>query len=201
MKKLLTTTIAGLMLAVAAPAAAGDSADQPDQNLPSASAPKSVDQLEPKVAKEARLLLSGYHGLPSKQLLEQKLPNTRQVLMAYAQDDRAFPLYRKRALRALGYYADAEVKSLYESMLADDTTEEMVRHALIGLLAEHFGADSVPTIAPYLSSDDVQLRLTAVEALRRVDADSAQDALREAKKDETNEIVKRRLEEATRVVK
>ena len=120
MKKLITTTLAGLMLAVSAPAAAGDAADQPDQNLPQASAPKSVDQLEPSVAKTARLLLSGYHGLPSKQQLEDKLPNTRHVLMAYAQDDRVFPLYRKRAVRALGYYADDEVQSLYQAMLVDD---------------------------------------------------------------------------------
>jgi HEAT repeat protein len=201
MKKLVTTIFAALILAAAAPAAAGDTVDQPDQNLPETSAPKSVDQLEPAVAKDARLLLSGYHGLPSKQLLESKLPNTRGVLMAYAQDDRAFPLYRKRALRALGYYADAEIRSLYEALLADDDTDEMVRHTLIGLLAEHFGAASVSTIAPYLSADDVQMRLTVVEALRKVDADAAQEALREAKKGETNEIVKRRIEEATRVVK
>jgi hypothetical protein len=201
MKKLIPTTIAALMLAVAAPAAAGDSVDQPGQNLPEASAPKSVDQLEPSVAKTARLLLSGYHGLPSKQQLEDKLPNARHVLLAYAQDDRVFPLYQKRALRALGYYADAEVKSLYEAKLADSDTEDMVRHTLIGLLAEHFGADSVSTISPYLYKEDVQLRLTAVEALRKVDSDAAQAALNEAKKEETNTIVKRRLEEATRIVK
>ncbi|MGM0558897.1 MAG: HEAT repeat domain-containing protein [Myxococcota bacterium] len=201
MKKLITTAIAGLMLAVAAPAAAGDAADEPDQNLPQASAPKSVDQLEPSVAKTARLLLSGYHGLPSKQQLEDKLPNTRQVLMAYAQDERVFPLYRKRALRALGYYADDEVQSLYEAMLADSDTEDMVRHTLLGLLAEHFGADGVSTIEPYLYRDDVQLRLTAVEALRKIDSDAALDALNKAKKEETNQIVKRRLEEATRIVK
>lgn len=200
MKKLITTTIAGLML-LAAPAAAGDSADRPDTNLPEASAAKSVDQLEPSVARDARLLLSGYHGLPSKQQLESKLPNARMVLMTYAKDDRVFPLYRKRALRTLGYYADAEVRALYEATLESDQTEDMLRHTLLGLLAEHFGADSVSTIEPYLRDDDVQLRLTAVEALRTVDSDAAQDALREAKKDESNKIVKRRLEEATRVVK
>ena len=40
-----------------------------------------------------------------------------------------------------------------------------------------------------------------MEALRKIDSDAALDALNEAKKEETNEIVKRRLEEATRVVK
>ena len=191
----------GLALLVSAPAFTQDAPGAPGAQ-PSVPATKaSVDQLDQNVATRTRQLLSGYHGLPDREALETSLEQPRAVLEVFARDDSVFPLYRKQALRALGFWADDGVREIYENQLEDSQTREMTRHMLLELLAVHYGEDAIATIRPFLAHQNVQFRLTAVEALRQIPSERAFDLLRKAKKEETNEVVLEHIAEATRVVK
>jgi hypothetical protein len=149
----------------------------------------------------AELLLMGYHGLPPKEAFEENLDQPKVVLTSIVLDDDGFLLRRKRALAALGYWADAGVLRLYTRLLQDPQAPEALHHAAILSIADHFPDEALGHLEPYLTHDDLQYRLSAIEAIRRLPGEDAIDALREALKTETNAVAKKRLEKFTRVLR
>jgi HEAT repeat protein len=169
----------------------GDQDDQDDQD-------RSDDRSD---ADQARMLLMGYHGIPSKEIFEDNLDQPKVVLTSLALDDGGFSLRRKRALSALGYWADAGVMRTYTQILQDAQTPASLRHRVILLIAEHFPADALAHLKPYLGHKNLQYRLSAIEAIRGIPSDDALSALRDALESETNSVAKKRLEKYTRVAK
>ncbi|MFW5967959.1 MAG: HEAT repeat domain-containing protein [Persicimonas sp.] len=151
---------------------------------------------EKEELERARLLLSTHHELPAKKVFEEQLEEPRETLTAIAVDEDQLSLYRKQALAALGYWPDVKVYELYTEMLGDDQTPENMRHRLILLLADHFPEQALGELEPYLSDEDLQFRLTAIEAIGRLDTSKAVEALEEARTEETNDVARERLDEA-----
>lgn len=149
----------------------------------------------------ARLLLSTHHELPAKKVFEKQLEEPRETLMAIAVDEGQLSLYRKQALAALGYWPDGKVYDLYTEMLGDDETPENMRHRLMLLLADHFPEQALGELEPHLGDEDLQVRLTAIEAIGRIDSEKANEALKGALDDEDNDIARKRLEEAVEDVR
>lgn len=216
MKTLLKTIVVTLTLSVASTAFAqqaappGNTVGQTTDQTASSNSPvpfpfdgKSDERsgASNKQVERAKLLLSGYHGVPSKQAFEEALASPKLVVTAIALDDNSFAMHRKHALQALGYWADAGVLRLYTQLLQDPQTSEPMRHQVILLLANHFPGEALDRLRPYLGHDDLQYRLTAIEAIRRLPDDDAVEALRAAKKSETNAVALERLEKYTRVVR
>jgi hypothetical protein len=197
----LTLTVASTAFAQQAPSGSDTAGDGTDQTAsPNSPVPFPFDTNEAEFER-AKLLLSGYHGLPPKETFEETLDHPKLVVTAIALDKNAFSMHRKHALAALGYWADAGVLRIYTQLLQDDGLGEAIHHKLILLVAEHFPGEALGHLEPYLSHDDLQFRLTAIEAIRRIPGDKAVEALRVAKKSETNKVALERLEKYTRIVR
>lgn len=193
-----TSLLSAAVLALPLPAAQLDATnpgvpvvDTAPEETPEVEVTPAVDQLE-----AARLLLSGYHGIPEVERFEAALTDPSATLLEIATDDDESPIHRDRALGALAYWPTADVRSLYVDLIEADDTPEMVRHRVIGHLAYTFGDDSLQYVAPYLSDDDVQFRLTAIDALQHVGTPAAVSLLDSAAEVETHSVVLQRLEAA-----
>lgn len=166
---------------------------EPDQT-PEVEATPAVDQLE-----AARVLLSGYHGIPEAERFEAALTDPSATLLEIATDADESPIHRDRALGALAYWPSDDVQALYVDLIDGEDTPEMVRHRVIGHLAYTFGDVALPHVAPYLSDDDVQFRLTAIDAISHVGTPAALSLLDSAAEVETHSIVLQRIEAARSV--
>ncbi|MFP4598599.1 MAG: HEAT repeat domain-containing protein [Persicimonas sp.] len=200
----LTCVLACAALASTASAqqspASGDTTDQttdPDSDSP---VPFPFDGNEAEYER-ATTLLSGFHGIPAKEVFEQKLDNPEQILLGIALNEDTSAVYRKQALAALAYWPGDTVFSLYGRLLKDTQTEDTLRHRVMLLMAEHFEDRALEKLRPFLSDDDLQLRLSAIEAIRRLPSDDAVEALREALKTETNTVAQKRLEQYTQTLR
>lgn len=156
-------------------------------------------EVETSEVETAILLLSGYHGIPTVEEFEAALSNPSETLFALATDESISPIHRDRALGALSYWPSDDVQTLYVSLIEGSETPEMVRHRVLGHLALSFGDAALPYVAPYLSDEDVQFRLTAIDAISHVGTPAAQALLTEAAEIETHHIVLQRLEAAQQV--
>jgi hypothetical protein len=200
MKKLINISVLSLGLLVGSTALAQQTTtpSQTPQSNPTDSTPVPVP-FEEKVA-QAKLLLSGYHGLPDAKTFTKQLGDPKMVLMAIALDEDGFDLYRKRALSALGLFADADVLRTYIDLLQDEDTPEGTQHRLLVLLADHFPDSALPYLQPYVDHDDLRYRLTAIEAIRRIPSNEALAVLHDAKTSERNKTALRRLDQYTQSV-
>lgn len=150
---------------------------------------------------KARMLLSAYHGVPTKQELVEAFPNARDLMMVLATDAETFELHRQRAVAALGYWPDATVYGLYAKMLRAPETSAGLKHQLISHMVRVFGEAGFEEVASYLKHDDVQYRLTAVQAIGMLDSDAAQKLLSVAAETENNEVVLERIARARQQVR
>src|SRR5690554_1870156 len=149
----------------------------------------------------AELLLSGYHQPPAKSVLDANLDEPKKVLMEFARDESILPLRRQCALEALVYYADAEVEALYRDLLKDEKSAEMVRHRVMPLLASSFPKTALSALKPFLAHPDLQYRLSAIDAVRRIPGEDAHQALQAAAKSETQKVAQARLANYLRVAR
>lgn len=180
---------------------AGFSASAVAQNssVPTPSHGGAVNQFADEEVAHVRLLLSGYHGLPDREALAAS-PNAFAIVSALSHSDNV--LVRDRALEALGrFWPSGDVFLAYANVVADETTPDGMRHRIMLVAAEVFGDRAVPMIRPYLSVDDVQLRLTAVEALGRIRTDQVVAILEAHADSETNALVLERIARASRVLR
>ncbi|MFT4704447.1 MAG: hypothetical protein ACI81R_002152 [Bradymonadia bacterium] len=144
------------------------------------------------------LLLSGYHGLPEASVFEARFSDPRAQLLALLGDPALGPIHYDRALAGLAYWPNDEVRAVYETVL-QSTEREMVVHRVIGHLVQGFGDVAIERVTPYLSADDVQLRLTAVQALSTLATPLAFEALDARLTVEPSDLVRTRIVESTRL--
>lgn len=158
-----------------------------------------LDRHDPANVQQVQLLLSGYHELPTREALAA-VPGAHDIVLALAHTDGM--MTRDRALAALGHYwPSGDVFLLYAKTVASPTTPDGTRHRIMVLAADAFGERAVPMLTPYLSNADVQLRITAVEALGRIRTDEVVALLEAHAAGESNPIVLERIERATRTLR
>ena len=145
---------------------------------------------------KAIFLLSGYHGLPEKAVFEEQLSTPAETLGRIAHSDDISPIFRDRAIAALAYWPNDELRGFYLELLNAETTSEMNKHRLLGLLASAFGDDAIPSIRPFLLSSDIQFRITAVDALAHIGSEVALREIRSIERVEVNPSVTRRIRSA-----
>ena len=138
------------------------------------------------------LLLGTFHELPPKAQFES-VPGVRSKLDSMAKDGTS-PRLQKRAIEALAYWPDAATLATYESVLADVQTRMGTRHMTLLLVGIVFKVDGVELLEPYLAADDLQLRLTAVDAIAATQSDKGFELLSKRAKVETSAVVLERIE-------
>ncbi len=186
MKTALTILLAALLLA--SPALAQDNGNGGE-----------LDRFDPTAVQKVELLLRGYHGLPERDAMTS-IPDAQKIVAALAQSEGR--LTRDRALAAMGHFwPSGDVFLLYAKTLASPDTPEGTRHRIMILAADVFGERAVPMLKPYLQNENVQLRMTAVDALGYIRTDEVVAILENHARGERNAIVLERIDKAMRVVR
>lgn len=210
-RKALTTVVLGSMVWLAGPgeAAADPGADARAQAATTAPAPSPISAAATAPATlsatdaEAQIkrLLSHHHEVPLRKDLEHQVPGAREVLDAIARDASAFTFYRQRALAALAQWPDARTMALYEEILNGSATPEALRHHVIAFAARAFEDAAIGMLTPFLSAEDVQLRLSAATAIGRIGSEQAFGLLTKAAQHEADPLVREHMLEAARTVR
>ncbi len=128
---------------------------------------------------KVKLLLSGYEFFPTREDLERATPMAAQVLMHIAEDEEALPSMRLRAVDALGFFQKEDKVALYfEAALQQEHREAVyLRHTVTSSLRA-FGQQALPWVQPFLTHQNLQVRLSAVHALGRFGGDEGLGMLR-----------------------
>lgn len=165
----------------------------PGLSLPALPAAPLLTEFSAADRDKVMLLLSGFHGIGTRQEFEAATPQARRLLEAIARDSSVGALHQNRALAALAYWNDAGVEALFVNLLNTPTTSEMNRHRLIGFLARTFGERALTWVERYLTDADLQFRLTAVEAIASIATPAALNLLQQALVIEKDAFVQQRL--------
>lgn len=153
------------------------------------------DADKPDDRKVITVLLSHHHEMPTREALEAGTPDAREIVFEIAGDEEAFLFHRHRALRALTLWPDTEVYEYLHGLLVDDETEDGLRHHLLPILADGFGAQALDDLEPYLTnSEDPQIRISAAGAIVQIPGERALQTLLTALENEKHPLVQRRLE-------
>jgi len=141
-------------------------------------------------------LLHAYHELPERSVFLSASPSARAILRDIATNEKVFWLHRSRALNALGHHwADDETFALIDAAVRSKDTPTTGLHQVMLMHVAHFGARATPSVVMHLGHGDVQVRLSAVEALRRLPQDAvARAALKEARETESVPYVREQID-------
>jgi HEAT repeat protein len=194
-RKLITACVLGAMLW--AVAAAAQQVTQPaGPPIP------AISTLDAGQVRQVELLLSGYHAIPTLAQLQAASPRAEDITAALVRDHATSPFIRPRAISALvTYWPNARSLTLVRQLVADPKTRDVTRHQLL-LALPAFGEQVIPDLIPFLSHADLQLRLTAVEAMGKLtDHDAAVRALHTAHDAEPSKLVRGRIQRAARAVR
>lgn len=165
---------------------------QPDEQL----AHSDTDRSQSSEREAIKAHLAHHHQLPDRETLEMASDNARNIVFELARDEDTFLLHRQRALKALAHWPDEEVYDYLSGLLADEQTEDGLRHHLLPVLADGFGAEALNDLVPYLlDEDDPQLRISAAGAIAHIPGDEAAQVLDEALQTEDHPVVLSRIEE------
>lgn len=164
----------------------------------SAGAPSSaeISALEADILDRIVMLLSGYEYFPTAEDLTAVTADPVPYLLAIAYDTegRWLPTHHHRAVGALAYFPTAQCRSHLLYLLDSELTPELMRHHVINALANGFGDSALPELEPFLQSDDLQLRLSAVAAIGSIESSRSVEALQRALTVEDNALVRERIE-------
>lgn len=156
-------------------------------------------ELDAAVVETARVLLSGYHGLPDQADFEAAVPNAEAILWSLASSSSQFPLVRDRALAALGWYASPAWRDLLVQIHGDATAAEPTRHRALTLLVEPYPAAATTAAIVWSRDVDIQRRLSAVHALAAIVSDEAIAHLQAWQQTETDALVRDTIGAALRL--
>jgi HEAT repeat protein len=184
-----------ITLLIAAPALA-QQVITPAPNIP------ALSTLDAAQVRKVEVLLSGYHEIPQLAQLTAASPRAEDIVAGLVRAADTSPFIRPRAISALvAYWPNARSLQLTRALIAQPTTGEITRHQLLMALPA-FGQQAIPDLVPFLADKDVQLRLTAVEALGRLSQhDAAIAALHKALDAERDPIVRERITRAARAIR
>lgn len=182
------TFAAGALLAlslVSVPA----SAQQLGGDEPAGELVPVVPAAAPADVETAVLLLSGFHGIADQATFAEQIAEPVPVLWSIVRDATRPHFMRDRALIALTYWPDETLRSHLMTMLTQASDDSMDKHTAMTLLARGFGEDALPTLVPMLQSEDLQIRLTAVDSLRLIGTPASLEALASARQGEAHRLV------------
>lgn len=196
--RLLTAALMVLLLAGTALAdaplhnAQGDHDDGSLLHDPSPAAPAMTAR------EQLLVLLSGHHGLPPREEIEAAVPTARALLWEIAHDEDQHPIQRDRAVAALAWWPDDDVRALYRRLISDSGTRTMLRHRAIAMAGAHLGPAMLEDIAALVDADDLQLRLSAIEALHAMAVPEARRVIERLDHPHQHPIVHERVRDMLR---
>lgn len=138
-------------------------------------------------------LLRAIHELPDAEAFAEVTARPTEVLWAIAFDEEEPAFIRDRAVLALGYWPDEQLWT-FLSARAMSGSDELTTHQAIAQMVRVWPERSLAVVTPLLQDDDLQVRLSAIDALGRVEAADAVDSLERALDVEVNPVARQELE-------
>lgn len=154
----------------------------------------AAQPLDAEVLEHITLLLSGYEYFPTAADLQAVTPDPVPYLVELSSRDEGLPVHRHRAVAALAYFPGESVQQYLDYLLTSPHTPELMRHHVMNALVTGFGEASLPVIEPFLANADVQLRLTAVNAVATIATPAAATVLEHCLSLEQSELVRERIQ-------
>lgn len=144
-----------------------------------------------------RILLSAYHEFPSRDDLLAVSPEASSILIDIYNDESSRPTLKRRAIDALGFLSDQTSQDflLYLLQNAPELETGYVHHAITAYSRLN-GEESIGEIAQFLGHEDLQIRLTAVSAVRDFAGKAGQNLLRQRLEAETDALVRAKIEKS-----
>jgi len=209
MRRHIATLLTTLLLAGATSTALAQDHEPTKTNLPSTTTDAGQGVSDAVLTKKLTFMLSGYEYFPSRKDLDglASADVVTAKLRTFADDTSMRPSLRLRAVDALGYYDD-EATVAYLRALVDRPTEtlptdqqrvgNLVRHHAIVALAKAVGPDALDDLEPFLKGDDLQLRLTAINAIGKHGGKAGHTLLEKLLKNEDNPAALREIRKFVR---
>ncbi|MDX9719475.1 MAG: HEAT repeat domain-containing protein [Myxococcota bacterium] len=155
-----------------------------------------ANEMDPKA--KIKLLLSAHCSFPTRDELLAVTDDVASILIELYEDPASIPSLRTRAIDALGWFQEDATANFFEQVLTRPETPERELHHAISAYNKAFGDLAVPTTVVFLNHSDVQLRLTAVDALGKNGGKAAQAVLLERQAREVDPVVSEKLQRAIR---
>lgn len=165
--------------------------DAPETTPPQV-VPTPVKAQAPSTDAAARVsfLLSGYEFFPTREDLDKvgDAATITAILASLVEDKDARPSLRTRAVDALGLYDDDVTATLLAHLATTPVgdlprrelrTATLIQHHAITSLARSRRAQSVVVLEALLTSDDTQIRLSAINAIGKFGGKDGQRVLGE----------------------
>lgn len=158
---------------------------------PPAQLPPPTYELRPKV----EALLSGYEFEPRKDDWERLGPGALDVLVAIANDEKALPSRRQRAIASMNHFDDASVSVKLASFADSTTLEPRLRATAAQVLLQRDGEKALPKVAPLLSSPDPLIRENAAKSIAKVGTPNARKTLESRLEKEQDAAVREAIQQ------
>lgn len=128
-------------------------------------------------AKDADVLLrlNHLHDTPTMAQLEELTPDARKVVERTALTSNG--IGQVRAIHVLASTGDEQAFQTLSGIFKDAGTLELTKHEILRALVRHFGDRALPHATTWLQDQDLQRRLTAIEALGELDSKASLTAL------------------------
>jgi hypothetical protein len=156
-----------------------------------------LEEINTAILQQFVLIFSGYEYFPTAEDIGRLTPEPVGYLLTiiYSNAPEILPVHQHRAITALGYFPTDVSRNHLLYLLESAETPNLMRHHSITALATGFGDDALGYLEQSLSDTDVQIRLTAISAIGRIDTEASRQQLLEAYATEPHELVKGRLQE------
>jgi hypothetical protein len=184
-----------LVLAVCRPVVAQDATD-------------AGDEAERGVRERVVFALSGYHARIDRAHLDEIASSERveALLRELVGEAQLRPSLRLRAVEALGHFGDDDSAALLEAIIEEPSEAlelpgarhaDLFQHQAMLSFARIRPEQAAASLAPFLAHDDLQLQMTAIEALGRFGGREGRERLEQARPEITGAAALRRLERFT----
>jgi hypothetical protein len=147
-----------------------------------------------KALSQVEALLAGYEFVPDKKDWDRVGPAAVAILKDIASDPARKKVQRARAVSSLAFFPQSDTQSFLTRLLQEDAQLMTLRRKAMRALAFGFGAASIDSIKPYLSSSDSHLRATAIKSFGVIKTDQSKSLLSARLKVEPSKVLRQSIE-------
>lgn len=164
--------------------------------------PVNILAVDQELKSQVLAMLSGFEHFPSAEAWSKLPKDALKVLKSVAADREQWPTRRSRAVIALGYFPQYDVRRFLEGLLRiDDPIAPLLRRKAIRSLARAFGDQAIRIIQPYLKDEDFFVRETVIKSLGSIGTPKAIALIHDYKTVATTPVMLKTIDRVLKDVK
>ncbi|MFL5318668.1 MAG: HEAT repeat domain-containing protein [Myxococcaceae bacterium] len=154
---------------------------QTAKKKPGQKAPPPIDAPTPPGPDDVRAkvmaLLSGYEYVPTAEDWKRVGPGALDVLAEIAADSTQLPTRRTRAVACMGQLDTPKASERLTTLVTNEKLEPQYRGTAIEALGAKLGDKALPTVKPFLTASNAELREATARTLSRMKTPEARKTL------------------------